>query len=58
MGTLNIKISTEGVHSGDASGIMPETFRILRIILDRIDCVDSGTVAREFHVNIPGERYK
>jgi len=58
MGTLKIKIATEGVHSGDASGILPETFRILRIILDRIDDVDTATVNRAIHVNIPGERYK
>jgi len=58
MGSLKIKIATEGVHSGDASGIIPETFRILRIILDRIDDVETGTVNKIFHVNIPGERYK
>jgi len=58
MGTLKVKISTEGVHSGDSSGIMPETFRILRLILERIECVETGTVNKAFHVNIPSDRYK
>ncbi len=30
---MNVKISNEGVHSGDASGIIPDTFRILRIVM-------------------------
>jgi hypothetical protein len=27
---LNVECLTEGVHSGDASGIVPDSFRILR----------------------------
>jgi acetylornithine deacetylase/succinyl-diaminopimelate desuccinylase-like protein len=57
-GVLKVKITTEGVHSGDASGIIPETFRIVRQIIDRVDDKKTGTVARPFHVNIPGDRYK
>jgi len=41
-GVLKVKILKESVHSGDASGIVPETFRIVRKILDRIDCVETG----------------
>ncbi|MDE2276478.1 MAG: M20/M25/M40 family metallo-hydrolase, partial [Burkholderiales bacterium] len=29
-GTLKVEILTEGVHSGDASGLVPSSFRILR----------------------------
>jgi acetylornithine deacetylase/succinyl-diaminopimelate desuccinylase-like protein len=29
-GTLKVEILTEGVHSGDASGVVPSSFRILR----------------------------
>jgi acetylornithine deacetylase/succinyl-diaminopimelate desuccinylase-like protein len=57
-GNLKVKITTEGVHSGDASGIIPETFRIVRQILDRIDDPVTGVVNRAFQVNIPGDRYK
>ena len=31
---------TEGMHSGDASGLVPSSFRILRQVLDRLE--DSG----------------
>ena len=33
---LSIKISTEGVHSGDASGVVPDTFRILRMVTELV----------------------
>ena len=35
---------TQGVHSGDASGIVPDTFRISRSLLSRIEDEDSGQV--------------
>jgi len=43
-GNLNIRILREGVHSGHASGIVPSTFRILRLILDRIEDAQTGKV--------------
>jgi acetylornithine deacetylase/succinyl-diaminopimelate desuccinylase-like protein len=56
-GELRVEILNEGVHSGDASGIVPSSFRILRQILNRIDNCDSGTVsADEFNVEIPEQR--
>ena len=36
-GSLRVEVLTEGVHSGDASGIVPESFRILRLLLERLD---------------------
>lgn len=29
-GTLTVKVLTEGVHSGDASGVVPSSFRLIR----------------------------
>jgi hypothetical protein len=29
-GVVTVKVLKEGVHSGDASGIVPSSFRILR----------------------------
>ncbi|MFT5133293.1 MAG: acetylornithine deacetylase/succinyl-diaminopimelate desuccinylase-like protein [Gammaproteobacteria bacterium] len=56
-GDLKIKILEEGVHSGDASGVVPSSFRILRKILDRIEESNSGVVsANEFNVDIPKQR--
>ena len=56
-GTLTVEVLTEGVHSGDASGIVPSSFRIARKLLDRLE--DSATgrlLPPEFHAPIPAER--
>ena len=56
-GTLSVEVLTEGVHSGDASGIVPSSFRIARSLLDRIeDAVTGRLLPREFHAPIPPER--
>ncbi len=56
-GTLVVDVLTEGVHSGDASGIVPSSFRIARAILDRIEDAATGRVLpAEWHVAIPDER--
>jgi acetylornithine deacetylase/succinyl-diaminopimelate desuccinylase-like protein len=36
-GTLTVEVLNEGVHSGDASGIVPSSFRIVRLLLDRLE---------------------
>ena len=55
-GNLRVEILREGVHSGDASGIVPSSFRILRQILSRVENEKTGAVAKEFHVEIPEQR--
>ncbi|MEE8321212.1 MAG: M20 family metallopeptidase [Gammaproteobacteria bacterium] len=56
-GDLNIEILTEGVHSGDASGIVPSSFRVLRQLLNRIDDAAGGTVHGDaFNTPIPAKR--
>ncbi len=56
-GTLTVEVLTEGVHSGDAGGVVPDTFRIARNLLSRLEDETSGEVrAREFHVPIPQAR--
>jgi acetylornithine deacetylase/succinyl-diaminopimelate desuccinylase-like protein len=56
-GTLSVDVLTEGVHSGDASGIVPSSFRIARKLLDRIEDSATGRVLPpEFHAPIPEER--
>ena len=58
-GVLTVELLTEGVHSGDASGVVAETFRVLRSLLERIDDTASGTVKpAAFHAPIPPERGK
>ncbi|MBP7606624.1 MAG: M20 family metallopeptidase [Giesbergeria sp.] len=56
-GTLRVEILTEGVHSGDASGLVPSSFRIMRQVLDRLE--DSATgrlLPASFHCEVPAER--
>ena len=56
-GVLRVDILTEGIHSGDASGLVPSSFRILRQVLDRLE--DSGTgrlLPARFHCEVPAER--
>jgi acetylornithine deacetylase/succinyl-diaminopimelate desuccinylase-like protein len=56
-GELSVQILTEGVHSGDAGGIVPSSFRIARQLLSRLEDETTGTVARsEFHADIPVQR--
>ena len=56
-GVLKVEILTEGVHSGDASGLVPSSFRILRHVLDRLE--DSATgrlLPSQFYCEIPPTR--
>ncbi|MCP5044447.1 MAG: M20/M25/M40 family metallo-hydrolase [bacterium] len=56
-GTLRVDILEEGVHSGDASGVVPSSFRILRALLDRIEDPTSGEIRpADFRAKIPQAR--
>ncbi len=56
-GTLKVEILTEGVHSGDASGVVPSSFRIMRQVLDRLEDSKTGRLLPEsFHCQVPAER--
>ena len=58
-GVLRVQILTEGVHSGDASGIVASSFRILRQLLSRIEDEQTGRVLlRELHVAVPPARLR
>jgi acetylornithine deacetylase/succinyl-diaminopimelate desuccinylase-like protein len=56
-GTLRVDVLEEGVHSGDASGIVPSSFRILRQLLARLENIESGEIVIDaLHAPIPPER--
>jgi acetylornithine deacetylase/succinyl-diaminopimelate desuccinylase-like protein len=56
-GTLRVRVLDEGVHSGDAGGVVPSSFRIARLLLDRLEDAATGAIhPREFHAEIPAER--
>ena len=56
-GNLTVKVLEEGVHSGDASGIVPSSFRVIRQLLSRIEDEATGRILVDgMHVEIPAER--
>jgi len=56
-GVLKVEVLTEGIHSGDASGLVPSSFRILRQVLDRLEDAKTGRLLPEdFHCAVPADR--
>jgi acetylornithine deacetylase/succinyl-diaminopimelate desuccinylase-like protein len=56
-GRLSVRVLDEGVHSGDASGVVPSSFRIARRLLSRLEDPDTGEiVVPEFHAPVPAAR--
>ncbi len=56
-GELSVSVLSEGVHSGDASGVVPSTFRIARQILSRIEDETTGEILLDdLKVEIPEGR--
>jgi len=56
-GVLKVEVLDEGIHSGDASGVVPSSFRVLRHVLDRLEDSASGELLpRWFHCEIPALR--
>src|SRR5207237_4098794 len=56
-GALTVEVLEEGVHSGDASGVVPSSFRILRQLLSRLEDEASGAIKpAALYTQIPPER--
>jgi acetylornithine deacetylase/succinyl-diaminopimelate desuccinylase-like protein len=56
-GALRVDVLEEGVHSGDASGVVPSSFRILRALLSRFEDEATGEIKlADFHVQVPPGR--
>jgi acetylornithine deacetylase/succinyl-diaminopimelate desuccinylase-like protein len=56
-GTLTVRVLDEGVHSGDASGVVPSSFRILCELLARLEDQKTGDIVpSELYVHIPPQR--
>jgi acetylornithine deacetylase/succinyl-diaminopimelate desuccinylase-like protein len=57
VGTLEVSLLSEGVHSGDGSGIVASSFRVARQLLDRLEDASTGLIKPEaLHVPIPAQR--
>jgi acetylornithine deacetylase/succinyl-diaminopimelate desuccinylase-like protein len=56
-GELTVQVLEEGVHSGDASGVVPSSFRILRELLSRLEDPQTGHIKpKELYSEIPAQR--
>ena len=56
-GVLTVEVLTEGVHSGDASGVVASSFRIARQLLERVEEAATGRVREAaFQAPVPAER--
>ncbi len=56
-GNLRVDVLREGVHSGDASGVVPSSFRVLRQLLARVEDLETGKVKLDaLFSEIPAER--
>jgi acetylornithine deacetylase/succinyl-diaminopimelate desuccinylase-like protein len=59
VGELSVELIREGVHSGAASGIVADSFRVARQLISRIEDEVSGEVKLpELYCDIPEERRK
>ena len=57
VGELKVSMLREGVHSGDGSGVIASTFRVVRMLLDRIEDPSTGRILPPWlHAEIPSER--
>lgn len=55
--TLRAQVLHEGVHSGDASGTVPSSFRVLKQLVSRLEDERSGEILPDaFKVKIPEDR--
>lgn len=50
---VKIEVGKAGYHSGEVGGIVPETFRVLRQLLDRMDNSETGEVMAELQCDAP-----
>ncbi len=57
VGTLKVETISEGIHSGNGSGIVPDSFRLSRALIERVEDQNDGRVKLEtLHCPIPEQR--
>ena len=57
LGTLEVSLLAEGVHSGDGSGVIAESFRVARQVLDRLEDAYTGAIRPlDLYAEIPRGR--
>jgi len=55
--TLRVDVLNEGVHSGDASGVVASSFRVLQSLVSRLEDTETGQIKPDaLKVEIPAQR--
>lgn len=55
--TFKVKTTEVGLHSGTFSGVVPSCFRIMRMLLNRLENYKTGQIDKRFFVDIPPKKY-
>lgn len=56
-GVLRVEVLTQGIHSGDASGVVPSSMRVMRQLLDRLEDSQTGQLKPAvFQCEVPAKR--
>jgi acetylornithine deacetylase/succinyl-diaminopimelate desuccinylase-like protein len=56
-GDLTVELLKEGIHSGDGSGVVASSFRVVRQLLSRLEDEHTGKILpKDFWVDIPRQR--
>lgn len=50
---MTVQIGKDGYHSGEVGGVVPETFRVVRQLLDRLDSSETGKPMAELETELP-----
>jgi acetylornithine deacetylase/succinyl-diaminopimelate desuccinylase-like protein len=53
---LKVKVLEKSMHSGVGTGIVPSSFRLCRLLLERIESGETGKMINELQVEIPKDR--
>ena len=57
LGTLEVSLLREGVHSGDGSGVIASSFRVARAVIERLEDSATGAIRpTDLYVEIPRDR--
>lgn len=52
---LKVSVGKTGVHSGLGGGLVPDSYRILSDLLNRIECPTTGKLCDELYAEMPEE---
>lgn len=55
---ITVEGCKQGYHSGEVGGVLPETFSVLRHLLDRLDDSKTGKMCEELLVDTPDYKMK